>query len=439
MSFDFSVVQNQDMPVRNQANPTIIKVIGCGGGGSSAVSRMISANVQDVEFIVLNTDLQALNKSPAPTKLPIGQKLTGGLGAGGNPEVGENAAREDSASIEEIVSGADMVIVTAGMGGGTGTGSVPIVAEIARKAGALTIAVVTTPFEFEGSGRMRNAEEGLKKLRESVDSLIVIPNEQVFKVIEKKVNFRQAFQIADELLCQGVQGISEIITKPGDVNLDFNDVKSVMKDQGDTLLGVGEGEGENRGIDAAQMAISNPMLENLKMDGASKILINITGSDDLGMTEVQEIVKTITASANKNNEIFWGQVMDPEMEGKVRVTVIATGFAAKSEPVAEVADTPKVNRDENVVTSRDLDDILHGGMTSFASKSEEPAVTPVSGETEEKRTLGGDLFGSFESVNTSFKGSQLTPPGNVNHNDINQPACWRNNSDYGRSINLSDD
>ena len=444
---EFSLVQGEDQPAvqRNEANPTIIKVIGCGGGGSSAVRRMIEADVQGVDFSVINTDLQALDSSPAPNKIQIGAKLTGGLGAGGNPEVGENAATEDSESIEKAVIGADMVIITAGMGGGTGTGSIPIVADIARKSGALTIAVVTTPFEFEGAGRMKNAREGLSKLRENVDSLIVIPNEQVFKIIDRKINFREAFQLADQLLCDGVKGVSEIITKPGDVNLDFNDVKSVMKNQGDALLGVGAGEGEHRGIDAAQAAISNPMLENLKRDGATKILINITGGDDLGMTEVKDIVDTITASADPDNHIFWGQVFEPSMVGKVRVTVIATGFnnAKKLSSVEEY--TPSVSiRDENVVGTNEFDSILH--PTSFAPKQETEDPFFMSGSDEEnddeekeepvhsKNLLGG----SFEKVNTTFK-SQFTPPPNVNQNDLSQPAVWRNGSNnYGRGISLDE-
>ena len=282
MAFDFSVINNdQAETARNVANPTIIKVIGCGGGGSSGVRRMIESNVQGVEFIVMNTDLQALNKNPAPTKLAIGQKLTGGLGSGGNPEVGENAAREDTSAIENVVSGADMVILTAGMGGGTGTGSIPVVAEIAKKAGALTVAVVTTPFDFEGPDRMNNARCGIDKLRDCVDSLIEIPNEAVFKIIDKNITFVQAFQLADELLSQGVKGITEIITKEGIVNRDFNDMQTVLKDAGNTLLGVGEGTGENRAIDAAQMAISNPMLEYMKMkqEKLGLLLHNLTETE----------------------------------------------------------------------------------------------------------------------------------------------------------------
>jgi len=440
MSFDFSVINNEQAePVRNVANPTVIKVIGCGGGGSSGVRRMIESNVQGVEFIVMNTDLQALNKNPAPTKLAIGQKLTGGLGSGGNPEVGENAAKEDTSAIENVVSGADMVILTAGMGGGTGTGSIPVVAEIAKKAGALTIAVVTTPFEFEGPDRMNNARSGIDKLRDCVDSLIEIPNEAVFKIIDKNITFVQAFQLADELLSQGVKGITEIITKEGIVNRDFNDMKTVLKDAGNTLLGVGEGSGENRAIDAAQMAISNPMLENMKMDGASKILVNITAPADITMDEVREINSTITASCAPKHHLLWGQIVDPSMDGKIRVIVIATGFNARSSvvnPVIQETVIPEPKKeDPNVMSADAFGDLLFGRMFNNAT----PAV-PAEEEEEKKEgtSLGSDLFGgSFEPVKPS---SKVNPPdGFKGQNDINAPACWRKSSnEYSRTIRFDD-
>ena len=443
MAFDFSVINNdQAETARNVANPTIIKVIGCGGGGSSGVRRMIESNVQGVEFIVMNTDLQALNKNPAPTKLAIGQKLTGGLGSGGNPEVGENAAREDTSAIENVVSGADMVILTAGMGGGTGTGSIPVVAEIAKKAGALTVAVVTTPFDFEGPDRMNNARCGIDKLRDCVDSLIEIPNEAVFKIIDKNITFVQAFQLADELLSQGVKGITEIITKEGIVNRDFNDMQTVLKDAGNTLLGVGEGTGENRAIDAAQMAISNPMLEYMKMDGASKILVNITAPADITMDEVREINSTITASCAPKHHLLWGQIIDPSMEGKIRVIVIATGF--NSRPAVSVQQTipepvvePK-KEDPNVMSADAFGDLLSGNLFGNTSASE-PATSQISEEKKEGTSLGSDLFGNFESVKPSS--SKMNPPAGFNgQNDLSQPACWRkpSSSDYSRTIRFDD-
>lgn len=442
MAFAFSVIQDQDSvqsePVRDQANPTKIKVIGCGGGGSSGVRRMMESNVQGVEFIVMNTDLQALSKNPAPTKLAIGQKLTGGLGSGGNPEVGENAAKEDTAAIEEIVSGADMVILTAGMGGGTGTGSVPVVAEIAKKAGALTVAVVTTPFSFEGTDRMNNARNGIEKLRDCVDSLIEIPNESVFKIIDNEITFVQAFQIADELLCQGVKGITEIITKEGLVNRDFNDMQTVLKNAGETLLGVGEGVGENRAIDAAQMAISNPMLENIKIDGASKILINITGPAGVKMNEIRELINTVTASAAPKNHILWGQIQDDSMGDKIRVVVIATGFNAPVTAPAVEPEPVRVKRDD-VISTGELENLLN--MTPAASSFSSEVSSDPASYGEVKQPWGENLFddGGFEPVKSSYSNNFAPPPDFSGQNDISQPACWRNqNNDLPKGINFSD-
>lgn len=443
MAFDFSVVQ--DSPVRNVDNPTVIRVIGCGGGGSNAIRQMIQDEVQGVEFVVLNTDLQALNKNPAQTKLPIGQKITGGLGSGGNPEVGEKAAIEDTSAIEQLVSGSDMVVLTAGMGGGTGTGSIPVVAQIARNAGALTIAVVTTPFEFEGPDRMANANHGIEKLRENVDSLIVIPNESVFKIIDKDSTFVQAFQEADKVLCQGMKGICEIITKEGIVNRDFNDMKTVLKDAGPTLLGVGEGVGENRAIDAAQMAISNPMLEHIKIDGASKLLVNITGPADIKMSEINEINNTITAGAAKNHHNLWGQIIDPTMEDKVRVIVIATGFKSYEEEQLKVEENVKIEEtrnDPNVVSSEDFAGMF-GGLGFTSSKP----VNDSASSTEKKSegsTLGNDLFGgSFESVKPSYANSEnhFSMPSNYSSMpELERPACLRKQereNNYSKTINLS--
>ena len=442
MGFNFSVVQDnapvQDSTVRDLTNPTRIKVIGCGGGGSNAVRQMINDNVSGVDFVVMNTDLQALTKNPAQTKLPIGQKITGGLGSGGNPEVGEKAAIEDTASIEQVVSGADMIVLTAGMGGGTGTGSIPIVADIARKSGALTVAVVTTPFTFEGPHRMENAVAGVEKLREKVDSLIVVPNESVFKIIDNDSPFTVAFAVADDLLCQGVKGICEIITKEGVVNRDFNDMKTVLKDAGETLLGVGEGSGENRAIDAAQRAISNPMLEHMKIDGATKLLVNITGPANIRMSEINEINNTITASAGKNHHNLWGQIIDPTMEDKVRVIVIATGFNKKeAEPEVET-ESEKPYR-EDVVTADEIDDILNmKGSSNLVMDSERKEKQ--SSLDEKKTSLGDDLFGNFEPVKTSFNSSFSSSPSFSSQNDINKPACLRKqNSDYSKTINFSDD
>ena len=255
---DFSIVD--DKIGEKAANPTVIKVIGVGGGGSNAVNRMIDAGIKNVEFIVANTDLQALSGSRAPKKIGIGSKLTGGLGAGGKPEIGEQAAEEDIDTIANMLKGADMVFVTAGMGGGTGTGAAPIIAKAAKENGALTVGVVTKPFDFEGKVKMRLADEGIAKLHEQVDTLIVIPNQNLLRIVDKTTPIKQAFLIADDVLRQGVQGISDLITQPGEVNIDFADVRTTMEGKGDAILGVGKGEGENRAVDAATAAINNPLL-----------------------------------------------------------------------------------------------------------------------------------------------------------------------------------
>ncbi len=453
---ELSVV-NDDSSVLRAPCQTVIKIVGCGGGGSSAVNRMIAAGVSDVEFIVMNTDTQALNKSTAQKRLAIGQQLTGGLGAGGNPAVGENSAKEDSDAISDVIKGANMVIITAGMGGGTGTGSAPVVAGIAREQGALTIAVVTTPFGFEGPVRMRYAQEGLKKLRENVDSLIVIPNEQIMKIVDKKISFRQAFRLADDVLCQGVQGISEIITKPGEINIDFADVKTVMKDQGEAILGVGIAGGENRAVEAAQKAISNPMLENRHIDGAKNILVNITSAEDLSMVEIEEIVKNISASANQEHSLFWGQVLDPNMGDKISVTVIATGFESTD---AEALAAEQREREENSnVFSYGKFERLVNGQNSYAQKqkAEEEVLSqgtinlssePSSSEkTNTKPSIISSEIQEGPSLSEALKQavkqnrSGIEPPANytANADDLKQPAVWRNLKGLSRSINFTDD
>ncbi len=445
---ELSVVEDDATEIA-PVSPTVIKIIGCGGGGSSAVNRMITAGVKDVEFIVLNTDLQALNISKADKRLAIGQKLTGGLGAGGNPEVGENAAKEDCETIQNIVQGADMVIITAGMGGGTGTGSAPVVAGIAHEAGALTIAVVTTPFDFEGRVRMANAQEGLKKLKQNVDSLIVIPNQQIMKVVDRSINYKQAFRLADDVLCQGVQGISEIITKPGAVNLDFADVKSVMKNQGDSILGVGFGEGENRAVDAAHAAISNPMLENRQIDGATKILVNITGDENVSMSEVEEIVNSIKASASKNVEVFFGLVQDDSMGDKIAVTVIATGFNNPSSQVAFGDDEEDSRKDDNVVSASDFSKLLNGGSVKSHEEESEDNAEKISSIGFNKDSLISRL--EEDSNDSVEQNVEPVTPNPVHHNsvreipqgislnadDLSVPACWRNLNNLSRGIDLT--
>jgi cell division protein FtsZ len=322
MTNDSSIRISFNEEARNDAK---IKVIGVGGGGGNAVNRMIDAGVEGIEFIVANTDLQALRMSHAPVKLQLGVKLTNGLGAGANPEVGRKAALEDSDKIIEALEGADMVFVTTGLGGGTGTGAAPIIASLAVEMGALTVAVVTKPFSFEGKRRMAQAERGIAELMESVDTTIVIPNEKLLAVAED-AGFFESFRIADDILRQGVQGISDIITIPGIINRDFADVKTIMAGMGYAVMGTASASGPKRTIDAAQKAIASPLLEAGAIDGARGILINITGSSSLKLAEVQQACSIIQSAAHEDANIIFGAVMDEKMKDAVKITVIATGF-----------------------------------------------------------------------------------------------------------------
>jgi cell division protein FtsZ len=304
----------------------VIKVVGVGGGGTNAISRMVDAGLRGVEFIAANTDAQALAMCDADIKLNIGHESTKGLGAGANPEVGFTAAAESRDDIKEALKGADMVFVTAGEGGGTGTGAAPVIAEIAKtEIGALTVGVVTRPFEFEGTQRARQATEGIARLREVVDTLIVIPNEKLLSVVERRTSMLDAFKEADDVLRQGIQGITDLITIPGLINLDFADVRTIMHDAGSALMGIGTAGGESRTAEAAKIAISSPLLEE-SIDGATGILLNITGGRELGLFEVNEAAEIIQSAADPNANIIFGAVIDEEMGDEVRVTVIGTGF-----------------------------------------------------------------------------------------------------------------
>jgi cell division protein FtsZ len=315
----------------DEAMPTgsylaVIKVVGIGGGGTNAVNRMVDAGLKGVEFIAVNTDAQALQMCDADIKLQIGDQLTRGLGAGADPEVGYGAANESRDEIKEALKGADMVFVTAGEGGGTGTGAGPVIAEVAKQEiGALTVGVVTRPFDFEGAQRANQAEEGVQSLREQVDTLIVIPNEKLLAVVERRTSILDAFREADNVLRQGVQGITDLITIPGLINLDFADVRTIMQDAGSALMGIGEASGENRAAEAAKNAISSPLLEQ-SVEGATGILLNITGGSDLGLFEVNEAAEIIQGAADQNSNIIFGAVVDDNLADAVRVTVIATGF-----------------------------------------------------------------------------------------------------------------
>ena len=302
-----------------------IKVVGIGGAGGNAVNRMIDAGVDGIEFVSVNTDAQALMGSKAPVYVRIGDKLTKGLGAGGRPEIGERAAEESADTLGEMVRGADMVFITAGMGGGTGTGAAPVVAKHARAAGALTVGVVTKPFDFEGTRRRRAAEEGIARLRETVDALIVIPNQRLLDMVDAKTSIEEAFGLADDVLRQGIGGISDLIIKPGIINLDFADVKTVMKEAGSALMAIGHGSGETRCIDAAQQAIESPLLE-MNIQGATGVLYNITGGTDLTLIETSEAAEVIRAAVDEEAEIIYGTSVDPSLGDSVRITLIATGF-----------------------------------------------------------------------------------------------------------------
>jgi len=324
-----------------------IKVIGLGGGGGNAVSRMISAQFTGVDFIVANTDLQALRASPAPVKIQLGGKLTQGLGAGSNPEIGRGAALEEPEQITRLLQGADMVFITAGLGGGTGTGAAPVVASLAKDLGILTVAVVTKPFTFEGRKRMSQAEAGMEALRSVVDTLISIPNQRLLSVVDRGTPLIDAFRVADSVLHQAVQGISDLILVPGLVNLDFADVRTIMSGMGMAMMGTGVGRGENRALDAAQKAVASPLLDDTSIQGAKGILINFTGGSTLSIHEVEEAARIVQEAAHEEANIIFGAVIDPGLDDEVRMTVIATGFSEKREaanPSGKVVDLPRPSR-----------------------------------------------------------------------------------------------
>lgn len=329
-----------------------IKVIGCGGGGSNAVNRMIDTGVKGVEFITVNTDAQALHLAKSEMKLQIGDKLTRGLGAGANPEVGKKAAEESRELIANALKGSDLVFVTAGMGGGTGTGAAPVIAEIAKECGALTVGVVTRPFRFEGLKRARQAEQGIAALKEKVDTLIIIPNDRLLEIVDKKTPMLEAFLAADNVLRQGVQGVSDLIAVPGLINLDFADVKTIMTERGSALMGIGYASGENRAAEAAKKAISSPLLET-SIDGARGVLLNITGGNNLSLYEVNEAADIVADAADPEVNMIFGAVIDETLKDEIRVTVIATGFEHReaTSPAKKPAAT---------------------GTTASASQSQEP-------------------------------------------------------------------
>ncbi len=361
-----------------------IKVIGVGGGGSNAVNRMIEAGVSGVDFVVMNTDLQVLNLSEATHRLQLGENLTKGLGAGGDPDIGRRSAEESRQDIRKMLEGADMVFITAGMGGGTGTGASGVIAEMSRELGALTIAVVTRPFGFEGARRAKSAEAGIEDLRDKVDTLITIPNDKILSVVEKKATLTEAFRVADDVLRQGVQGMSDIITIPGMINVDFADVKAIMQNQGSALMGIGYGKGDQRAIQAAQAATASPLLES-SIDGARGVLLNITGGSDLMLSEVYEAAEVIyNATDQEHVNIIFGTVVDESMMGEVRITVLATGFdATRPERPAEkvAAQQQPVPQGQPKMPTPQQGQAQPARKLTVVKPNEEP-VTVATGESE---------------------------------------------------------
>lgn len=373
----FGIFDIEDTTTGEQAVPTIIKVVGVGGAGGNAVNRMIASGLKKVSFVALNTDVQALQRSNAQTRIAIGKELTGGLGAGGQPDVGEKAAIESKEEIKAELENTDMVFITAGMGGGTGTGAAAVVAEIAKSCNALTVAVVTTPFAFEGKKKFMLAQAGIERLRKQVDTLILIPNQYLLKVVENNTPIKQAFLIADDVLYQGVQGISELITEPGEINIDFADVKTVMKGKGDALMGIGFGEGANRAIDAAKEAISNPLLENASIDGAKSVLVNLAGSDNLTLQEYQDVVELITENCADDALIIAGQAYNPELGDRIKVTVVATGFEPKTDVMGGEADTESAVR-RFVNNEQSKEQQYHIDQRAQKPEASQPPKTSVS-------------------------------------------------------------
>jgi cell division protein FtsZ len=402
-------------------NDARIKVIGVGGGGGNAVNRMIDSGMEHIEFIVANTDLQALRMSRAATKIQLGVKLTNGLGAGANPEIGRKAALEDSDKIIEALEGADMIFVTAGLGGGTGTGAAPIIASLASEMGALTVAVVTKPFAFEGKRRMQQAERGISELMESVDTTIVIPNEKLLAVAEN-AGFFESFRIADDILRQGVQGISDIITIPGIINRDFADVKAIMAGMGYAVMGTATAAGQNRTTEAAQRAIASPLLEAGAIDGARGILINITGSSSLKLAEVQQACTIIQGAAHDDANIIFGAVLDEKMKDAVKITVIATGFSE-----AEIRSARRQEAFDPVIVSRHHDRRTpEPVMEPEPQFQPEPTFEPDPQPTMIHESVPAPTPAHDEVISLD---AMRTPPPTYAAEDLDVPAFMRKRSD----------
>jgi len=398
------------------AGNAVIKVIGVGGGGSNAVQRMIESGIQGVEFIAMNSDIQVLDQSPAKRKVQLGVNLTRGLGAGGNPEIGKSAAEESKNEIRKVLEGADMVFITAGMGGGTGTGAASVIADLAREIGALTVAVVTRPFTFEGPRRSRLAEQGVTSLMGRVDTIITIPNDRLLSVVERKTTLIEAFRVADDVLRQGVQGISDIITIPGQINVDFADVRAVMAEAGPALMGIGYGVGEHRALQAAQSATNSPLLEQT-IHGAKGLLVNLTSGDDLTLAEANEAMFYIQGLCDADEaNIFFGTVIDPEMEGHVRVTVLATGFNPYTSEGRKAAEAAFGRATPTVTPQATSADVVQAARERIQANAA-PAAVPVAAEATEPKPI---------QINPPMPRTQPVQPSEViDESDLDVPAFIR--------------
>ena len=391
-----------------------IKVLGVGGGGGSAINRMIKESLKGVDFVAVNTDVQALQANLAREKIAIGKTVTRGLGAGMNPEIGRRAAEENANDIRSLIHGADMVFLTGGLGGGTGSGALPEIAKVAREAGALTVAVVTKPFGFEGAQRKRIADDAYTSLANNVDTIITIPNDRVLQIIDKKTSLLEAFQIVDDVLRQGVQGISEIITLPGLINVDFADVKAIMEDAGSALMGICSASGENRAVEAAKMAIASPLLE-LSIDGAKGILFTVTGSPDLAMYEVAEAAKIITGSADDDAKVIFGANIDETLQDEVRITVVATGFDGR-----ERRSSPSLAGDVEIAPQGSWSPGIRREESLAPSHAHAQSMRPVSESPFEKRRVSAVDETRFEQSMTPVK-----PDPAVDEDDLGIPAFIR--------------
>lgn len=406
-------------PMMEMSDDAVIKVVGVGGGGGNAVEHMVRESIEGVEFISVNTDAQALRKTSVSTVIQIGGDITKGLGAGANPQVGRDAALEDKEKIKESLMGADMVFIAAGMGGGTGTGAAPVIAEVAKELGVLTVAVVTKPFSFEGKKRLAFAEQGIEELSKHVDSLITIPNEKLLKVLGRGITLLEAFASANDVLKNAVQGIAELITRPGMINVDFADVRTVMSEMGHAMMGSGVAKGEDRAEEAAEMAISSPLLEDIDLAGARGVLVNITAGLDMRLDEFETVGNTVKAFASDNATVVIGTSLDPDMADEIRVTVVATGIGNEKKPDITLVAGGKANS-QAVGTQQPVTSSQQGGVPHVAAKTEEKVAPKLQGNVESK---------SQPSSANSQGAGQSTAPKEKESGYLDIPAFLRRQAD----------